>query len=323
MLVRALAPARLVLHNSRMFSNTSTKVDGLSIRELRNCRRVHKADGLSSLSVGEPSASRRARRRLQGLSRKGRADVARARQQRGASRQHVAVDHFGRAARHLHLQAREPLRRDIRSMQLGRDPLTMRSMEVPAGAGSGFLWDDTGHVVTNHHVVASASRPQRRRRPRRRAESVARRRRARRAHDAAGRGDAGPRSSASGEGPGGAQDPERRTAHRDLVVRRPRRRADGAAIGNPFELDYTLTTGVVSALGREVDGAGGRPIKGCIQTDAAINPGNSGGPLLDSSGRLIGANTAITRPAPPPARRATWASASRSRWTRCAASSTS
>ena len=68
------------------------------------------------------------------------------------------------------------------------------------------------------------------------------------------------------------------------------------AIGNPFGLDNTLTTGVVSALGREVMGVNGRPITGCIQTDASINPGNSGGPLLDSSGRLIGVNTAIFSP---------------------------
>jgi S1-C subfamily serine protease len=68
------------------------------------------------------------------------------------------------------------------------------------------------------------------------------------------------------------------------------------AIGNPFGLDFTLTTGVVSALGRDVQGIGGRPIKGCIQSDASINPGNSGGPLLDSRGRLIGVNMAIYSP---------------------------
>jgi S1-C subfamily serine protease len=65
------------------------------------------------------------------------------------------------------------------------------------------------------------------------------------------------------------------------------------AIGNPFGLDQTLTTGVVSALGREVDGIGGVTIREMIQTDAAINPGNSGGPLLDSSAQLIGMNTMI------------------------------
>jgi S1-C subfamily serine protease len=65
------------------------------------------------------------------------------------------------------------------------------------------------------------------------------------------------------------------------------------AIGNPFGLDQTLTTGIISALGREIESLTNRPIKDVIQTDAAINPGNSGGPLLDSSGKLIGVNTAI------------------------------
>src|SRR5262249_45219443 len=68
------------------------------------------------------------------------------------------------------------------------------------------------------------------------------------------------------------------------------------AIGNPFGLDQTLTTGIISALGREINATTGRIIAGVIQTDAAINPGNSGGPLLDSAGRLIGVNTAIYSP---------------------------
>jgi S1-C subfamily serine protease len=68
------------------------------------------------------------------------------------------------------------------------------------------------------------------------------------------------------------------------------------AIGNPFGLDQTLTSGVISGLGREIHAASGQPIQGVIQTDAAINPGNSGGPLLDSAGRLIGINTALASP---------------------------
>src|SRR6185503_10265300 len=68
------------------------------------------------------------------------------------------------------------------------------------------------------------------------------------------------------------------------------------AIGNPFGLDQTLTTGIVSALGRTIQSPTGQPIDEVIQTDAAINPGNSGGPLLDSSARLIGMNTAIYSP---------------------------
>ncbi|MFP5511338.1 MAG: S1C family serine protease [Alphaproteobacteria bacterium] len=68
------------------------------------------------------------------------------------------------------------------------------------------------------------------------------------------------------------------------------------AIGNPFGLDWTLTTGIVSALDREIPTRGGATIEGLIQTDAAINPGNSGGPLIDSAGRLIGVNTAIFSP---------------------------
>jgi S1-C subfamily serine protease len=68
------------------------------------------------------------------------------------------------------------------------------------------------------------------------------------------------------------------------------------AIGNPFGLDQTLTTGIISGLSREIVSLAQSPIRGVIQTDAAINPGNSGGPLLDSSGRVIGMNTQIASP---------------------------
>ena len=165
---------------------------------------------------------------------------------------------------------------------------SLRPMEVPAGAGSGFVWDSHGHIVTNFHVVAGAG----------------------------GGGGMPKRVKVSLQG---SKEPVPATVvgfeeDKDLAVLKvdPARLTLNPiqvgtssdlrvgqrvfAIGNPFGLDFTLTTGVVSALGREVAGAGGRPIAGCIQTDAAINPGNSGGPLLDSRGRLVGVNTAIYAP---------------------------
>jgi S1-C subfamily serine protease len=153
--------------------------------------------------------------------------------------------------------------------------------EVPAGTGSGFIWDDAGHVVTNLHVVQKASGAQ---------ITLA----DHSTYDASLVGVAPnfdlavlkinapasklPRIPWVGDS-------------KDLQVGQK-----VFAIGNPFGLDQTLTTGIVSALGRTIPGAGGNPIDDVIQTDAAINPGNSGGPLLDSSGRLIGVNTAIYSP---------------------------
>lgn len=160
------------------------------------------------------------------------------------------------------------------------DPWTRNLFNIPRGTGSGFAWDDQGHIVTNNHVVEGAS--------------------AARVRLADGR-DVG--ASLVGASP----------SH-DLAVIRveesnpPPAILIGAsvdlhvgqmalAIGNPFGLDWTLTTGVISALDRSLPAAdGGMLIEHLIQTDAAINPGNSGGPLLDSAGRLIGVNTAIFSP---------------------------
>lgn len=151
-------------------------------------------------------------------------------------------------------------------------------VEIPQkGTGSGFIWDRAGHIVTNYHVIREAKRVK---------VTLA----DQSTWDAAYVGAA---------------------AHKDLAVIRidaprtllkPLRIGTSAdlrvgqavlAIGNPFGLDQTLTTGVVSALGRTIRSISNRKIEGAIQTDAAINPGNSGGPLLDSAGRLIGINTMI------------------------------
>ena len=168
----------------------------------------------------------------------------------------------------------------ITTLQRLINPWTRNIRSVPKGTGSGFIWDDLGHVVTNHHVIAEAS------------EAKVR------LND--GRNY---RATLVGSSP----------AH-DLAVLRIRVPFDRPppvpignskdlkvgqsvyAIGNPFGLDQTLTTGVVSALDRSLTDEHDTTIDHLIQTDAAINPGNSGGPLLDSAGRLIGINTAIYSP---------------------------
>ncbi len=161
-----------------------------------------------------------------------------------------------------------------------QDLWTRNIFSVPRGTGSGFLWDDAGHVVTNFHVIQGASEAWVRLADGRqlRASLVG----ASPAHDLAvlriGLGQQRPAPIPLGE------------SH-DLRVGQK-----VFAIGNPFGLDWTLTTGIVSALDRSLTTDAGTAMEHLIQTDAAINPGNSGGPLLDSAGRLIGINTAIYSP---------------------------
>jgi S1-C subfamily serine protease len=149
--------------------------------------------------------------------------------------------------------------------------------EVAAGSGSGFVWDEAGHIVTNYHVVEGA-----------RALRVTFQNQ--KTFDARLVG-VEPRKDIAVlkvDAPGDLLRPVAVGQHANLEVGQK-----AIAIGNPFGLDHTLTTGVISALGRQVHGVGGVTIRDMIQTDAAINPGNSGGPLLDSSGTLIGMNTMI------------------------------
>ncbi len=164
----------------------------------------------------------------------------------------------------------------ITSLTERRHLFSLDVAQIPRGSGTGFVWDDQGHLVTNFHVVQGASQVE----------------------VALADGSTWP-ARVVGVYP-----------DKDLAVLRiaadplPPPIALGSsadllvgqsvyAIGNPFGLDHTLTAGVVSALGREIQAANGRIIEQVIQTDAAINPGNSGGPLLDSAGRVIGVNTAI------------------------------
>ncbi|MEJ1158726.1 S1C family serine protease [Prosthecomicrobium sp. N25] len=149
-----------------------------------------------------------------------------------------------------------------------------------SASGTGFVWDAAGHIVTNNHVVENARRV--------------------RIRFSSG-------EIVDAEVVGLAPDNDLAVLAPGRVSTPPPPLAVGSstglkvgqsvyAIGNPFGLDQTLTTGIVSALQRQLPTDGGAELTDVIQTDAAINPGNSGGPLLDSSGRLIGVNTAIFSP---------------------------
>lgn len=162
--------------------------------------------------------------------------------------------------------------------QIVRDRYTMRATEVPSGSGSGFIWDTDGHIITNYHVIDGSSH----------------------LTVTLYNQKTYPAKLVGGE------------PKKDIAVLKidapaneltPIPRPDDTyelavgqkaiAIGNPFGLDHTITTGIISAMGRDQLGYGGVTIRDMIQTDASINPGNSGGPLLDSSGQLIGMNTMI------------------------------
>jgi S1-C subfamily serine protease len=157
------------------------------------------------------------------------------------------------------------------------DIWTRNVFNIPRGTGSGFVWDERGHVVTNNHVVAGASGAQVKLSDGR--EIAATLVGVSPAHDLAVLKIDLPNLPA----------PLPIGTSADLRVGQA-----ALAIGNPFGLDWTLTTGVVSALDRSTPTEDGRSlIEHLIQTDAATNPGNSGGPLLDSAGRLIGVNTLI------------------------------
>ena len=152
--------------------------------------------------------------------------------------------------------------------------------QIPQGSGTGFFWDDEGHIVTNYHVIEGGNRI---------AVTLADRSdwEARLVGVAPEKDLAVLRIDAPRE----RLTPLALGRSADLMVGRK-----VLAVGNPFGLDQTLTVGVISALGRELRSPVGRIIHDVIQTDAAINPGNSGGPLLDSNGELIGVNTAIYSP---------------------------
>jgi len=167
----------------------------------------------------------------------------------------------------------------ITTSSLSQSAWSMDVTEIPQGTGTGFMWDDKGHIVTNFHVIEGGNKL-----------TVT----------------LSDQTSYNAKLIGAEPNKDLAVIKIDagdrakpLPIGRSNRLRVGQsayAIGNPFGFDQTLTTGVVSALGREITARSGTKIYDVIQTDAAINPGNSGGPLLDSRGRLIGVNTAIYSP---------------------------
>ena len=168
----------------------------------------------------------------------------------------------------------------VTNTQIRRQRFSLNVMEIPRGRGSGFIWDKSGLIVTNYHVVYGANR-------------ITITLQSGESHEAEVVGTAPEKDLAllRIDAPDELLTPVIPGNSDSLAVGRK-----VLAIGNPFSLDTTLTVGVVSALGREIKSITDRTIKNVIQTDAAINPGNSGGPLLDSRGRLVGVNTAIYSP---------------------------
>lgn len=175
----------------------------------------------------------------------------------------------------------------ITTAKVGIDWRRFDETTISRGSGSGFVWSKDGYIVTNDHVVSEASLAQ----VTLADQSVWK-------AELVGRASGKDLAVLKIEAPADRLRPILVGKSQDLQVGQK-----VFAIGNPFGLDQTLTTGIISALGREiaanevaVEGETKRTIDGVIQTDAAINPGNSGGPLLDSAGRLIGVNTAIYSP---------------------------
>jgi S1-C subfamily serine protease len=168
----------------------------------------------------------------------------------------------------------------ITSIALRRDFWSFDVMQIPQGTGSGFVWDRKGHVVTNFHVIESGDKL-----------SVTLADQSEWEAEVVGTAPEKDLAVLKIAAPADRLFPLEPGRSHDLVVGQK-----VLALGNPFGLDHSMTSGIVSALGRELRSPGGRIIRDVIQTDAAINPGNSGGPLLDSSGRLIGVNAAIYSP---------------------------